>query len=112
MVSDSLFRGKHAPIGAVLGLQPLEVVDLIPLVLDLLIGLKDISFWQRRESHVLAVLDDGPAGAEEVDVAGMTFVHAELATRDDDDAVLDTCHVCGTVDMTTNEERVLDVLEG
>jgi hypothetical protein len=38
-------------------------------------------------------------------------VHAELATRDDKNAVLDTSDVNGAGDLTACDQRILDVLE-
>ena len=67
---------------------------------------------QRGKPYALAVLDDRSAGAMQVDVDVVTFMHAELAAFDDEDAVLDASDVGWAGDSTTEEQRCRDVVDG
>lgn len=71
-----------------------------------------MKFRQRGKPYARAVLDDRSAGAMQVDVDVVTFMHAELAAFDDEDAVLDASDVGWAGDSTTEEERCRDVVDG
>lgn len=67
---------------------------------------------QRGKPYALAVLDDRSASAVQIDVDVVTFVHAQLAAFNDEDAVLDAGDVCWAGDSATEEERRGDVVDG
>lgn len=98
-------RRQDAPVRARLGLEPLEVVNLVPHVLlgpgreARLGGCHQVPVrgWELGEAHALAVFDDGARGAPQVDVDAVAVVHAQLAAGDHEDAVLEAGDMGGPV---------------
>ena len=69
-------------------------------------GIRD---W--REPHVLTVLDDGMAGAEQVEVDVAALVNADLARGDDHDGVPEIRQVRRAVHAAHDDQAVADVLD-
>lgn len=64
------------------------------------------------ESDIAAVLDDRVAGTAEVDVYIGAVVHPELSTVNHENAILHPRDMGRAVDLATNEETLLDALDG
>ena len=69
-----------------------------------------VSFGYPTETDIRAVFDDRVARAAEVDIDIAAVVHAELATRDNYDTVLDSSNVCRAIDLATDQQTLLDSL--
>jgi hypothetical protein len=65
---------------------------------------------QRRKSQTFTVLENRSTCAVQVDIHIPRSMHAELLACGDDYAVLDVGDVYGAGHLSTNDERVLDVL--
>ena len=94
-----------------LGFQPLEIIHLIPHILELGTILCGVAFWQRREPDLLAVLDDWPRCCLQVHINTLRVVHPELARRHYQNGVMHRGDVDWTSDMAADDERVVDVTE-
>lgn len=63
-----------------------------------------IGLWQRGKPDVLAVFDDRPARALQVDIDVLRAMHAELATCCHDHAGLDTGDVGWPGDLAADDQ--------
>lgn len=70
-----------------------------------------IGFGYPAKTDVGTILDDGIAGAAEIDVHIPAVVHAELAARDHNDAVINTSDVRRAVDLTADQKTFADTLD-
>lgn len=66
---------------------------------------------QRCETQTLAVFKDRPTRTVQVDIHVLRAMHAELATRCDNDAILDIRDVYCACDLAADNQRVGDFLE-
>lgn len=118
-----------------LSFEPLEVVDLIPLVgggIYTFTQLKGVTLahllrhfrfappasityvacGDRREPDSGAVLNDRPAAAVQVEIDVVALVDADLPSRDHDDAVGDARDVRRAVHVAGDDEALGDALDG
>jgi hypothetical protein len=82
-IAHALSLGKQLKIRTRLHLQPLEVINMIPVVRDLCHRTRHQRLRHRRKPHLFAVFDDGPTRRMQIDVYFLRGVHAKLATGDD-----------------------------
>lgn len=68
-----------------------------------------ISFWYPGESDIGAILDDWITRAAEVDIHVCAVVHAELSTRDDNNAMIHARDVCRSINLSTDQQALLDI---
>jgi hypothetical protein len=68
--------------------------------------------WDRREAHVATVLNNRSARAMQIYIRVLAIVHSDLSGNHNNDAVLDRCDVSRPSHVTSNDQRVHDVLEG
>lgn len=64
------------------------------------------------ESDIAAVLDDRVAGTAEVDVHIRAVMHPELPTVNHENAILHPRDMGWAVDLATDEQTLLDALDG
>lgn len=64
-----------------------------------------------RKSNICAVLDNRVAGCAQVDINVGTVVHAELSAGNYDGTVLYIGDVGGTINLSANEQALLDALD-
>lgn len=84
----------------------------MPLIVLLLKPRKTyVRLGKRCKLHTVTILDDRMTRALQVDVTVSTLVHPELFACHYDHAILDSCHMCGPVDLATDQQALFDVFQ-
>jgi hypothetical protein len=109
LILDALGIGEQTEVWTRLNFQPLEIVNLIP-VIRALQCLRTCQYLRHGcKSHPLAILDDGPTRRMEVDVYVLRGVHTELSTRSYEHTIRHVSDVNGSRHLTADDQRVANV---
>lgn len=125
---QSLFLGQHRPVRALVRLQPLEIVDLVPEVLVSLLSIGHLSLLarslfpgskvctyidlrQRREPHSKTVLNDRVTTRPQIEIHIPTLVDADLARRNDYDTVSHTRDKRRPAHPSSDDQALIDIIQ-
>lgn len=116
---------QSCPIGALASLEPLEIINLIPLVilLGVVVGslCSESALWQSRcgndsetyvafryrcKTHACTILNDGVACAVHINVYIFTLVNTHLSCYNNNDAVRNPGDVDSSINMACDDETL------